>query len=49
MKDLVKEFQLKGTTYNVSADVHESSVEFHVYQGDETDYLFSGYVKYPRP
>lgn len=46
MSDLVRKFQLKGTEYNVSAEIHEEvSVEFHVYEEDDTDYLFSGYVK----
>lgn len=38
----VRRFQLMGKEYNVSAEVHGSSVEFHVYDGDDTDYLFSG-------
>ena len=46
MSDWVREFQLKGTTYQVSAEIDGSSVAFHVYEDDDTDYLFSGYVKW---
>lgn len=46
MNELVKQFKLKGKDYNVSAEVHGASVEYHVYENDDTDYLFSGYVKW---
>ncbi len=46
MTELVRKFQLQGTEYNVAADVHGSSVEFHVYKDDEVDHLFSGFVKW---
>jgi hypothetical protein len=46
VSELVRKFQLKDTEFSVSAEVHESSVEFHIYKDDDTDYLFSGYVKW---
>lgn len=30
--DLVRNFQLKGTEYNVSAEIGKASVELHVYE-----------------
>lgn len=51
MNELVRKFQLKDTDYEVSAEIHDAHVEFYVFEtgasGDaNTDYLFSGYVKW---
>ncbi len=46
MIDLVKKFDLKNTEYNVIAEMHESSVELHVYKQDKVYHLFSGFIKW---
>jgi hypothetical protein len=45
-KSTVKEFALTDKVWSVSADVHEFHVQFHVYEEDDVDFLFSGYVKW---
>lgn len=46
MDTLVRKFDLKEKSYYVSAEIYEFSVEFHVYEEQATDYLFSGSVKW---